>query len=218
MLAINSGASNLNTIKDKVGEDSAKVAKYLGVLANLGFIKKEIPCGEKEKSRNTIYSISDNYFAFYFEFIYKKHNMLNGLIKPDLYYDKEITKQKLYTFIGHRFETVCETYLKEQFYEGKMPFFAEDLGRWWGNNPVLKKQEEIDLLAIDSDNALFCECKFTEEKFDEKQLKDLQDSSLCINRPHKRFMIFSKNGVTSGVEKIIKNDDKYSVVDLKALF
>ncbi len=218
MLAINSGASTLNTIKDKVGEESAKIAKYLGVLANLGFIKKEIPCGEKGKSRNSIYSISDNYFAFYFEFIFKKHNMLNGLIKPDLYYDKEITKQRLNTYIGYRFEGVCETYLKEQFYEGKMSFFAEDLGRWWGNNPVLKKQEEIDILAIDSDNALFCECKFTEEKFDEKQLKDLQDSSLCIHRSNKSFIIFSKNGVTSGVEKLIKDDKRYSVVDLKDLF
>ena len=99
-----------------------------------------------------------------------------------------------------------------------MSFFAEDLGRWWGNNPVLKKQEEIDILAIDSDNALFCECKFTEEKFDEKQLKDLQDSSLCIHRSNKNFIIFSKNGVTSGVEKLIKDDKRYSVVDLKDLF
>ena len=37
MLAINSGASNLNKIADKVGENSAKVAKYIGVLINLGF-------------------------------------------------------------------------------------------------------------------------------------------------------------------------------------
>ncbi|MBS7294174.1 MAG: hypothetical protein KIG96_02080 [Treponema sp.] len=64
------------------------------------------------------------------------------------------------TFIGHRFEQICETYLKEQFYNGKMPFFAENLGRWWGNNPVLKKQEEIDLLATDDENAVICECTF----------------------------------------------------------
>ena len=47
MLAINSGASNLNKITDKVGEEAAKVSKYISVLINLGFIKKEIPCGEK---------------------------------------------------------------------------------------------------------------------------------------------------------------------------
>lgn len=244
MLAINSGASTFNTIRDKVGEDAAKVAKYINVLINLGFIKKEVPCGEKEKSRNTLYSISDNYFAFYFAFIFKHQNMLNGLISPEMYYEKELTKVKLNTFIGHRFEQICETYLKEQFYNGKMTFFAENLGRWWGNNPVLKKQEEIDgeliissnspngrvkakskacldrtyLLAYDDENAVICECKYTEDPFDEKQLKDLQDSALCVTQQNKSYIIFSKNGVSSGVEKHLKNLSGYSVITLDDLF
>ena len=218
MLAINSGASNLNKITDKVGEESAKVAKYINVLVNLGFIKKETPCGEKEKSRNTLYSISDNFFAFYFAFIFKNQNMLNGLISPRLYYEREFTKVKLNTFFGHRFEQTCEQYLREQFYEGKMPFFAQKLGRWWGNNPVLKRQEEIDLVALDEENALFCECKYTEEKFDEAQLRDLQDSSLCINKPNKFYMIFSKNGVTDGVQKMIEGDERYFVVTAREMF
>ncbi len=218
MLAINAGASTLSTIKDKVGEDGAKIAKYISVLINLGFIKKEVPCGEAEKSRNTLYSICDNFFAFYFAFIFKHQNMLNGLISPSLYYDRELTKEKLNAFIGHRFEAICKTYLTEQFYYGKMPFFAEHLGRWWGNNPMLKKQEEIDLLAIDEENAVICECKYTEFPFDEKQLKDLQDSALCIHQANKRFMIFSRNGVTAGVQEKIHDNHIYTVVDIGKLF
>ena len=217
MLAINAGASTFNTIKEKVDDDSAKVAKYINVLCNLGFIKKEVPCGEKSTSRNTLYSISDNYFAFYFSFIFKRQNMLNGLILPELYYERELTKENLNAFIGHRFEGICETYLKEQFYNGRMPFFAEAVGRWWGTNPVLKKQEEIDLVALDEENVLFCECKYTEDPFDEKELKDLQDSALCINRANKYFMIFSKNGVSSGVGSKIKDDSSYRVVTLDDL-
>ena len=218
MLAINAGASTFNTIKDKVGEEPAKIAKYLNVLCNLGFIKKEVPCGEKQNSRNTLYSICDNYFSFYFMFIFKKQNMLNGLISPFLYYERELTKEKLNTFIGHRFEGICETYLKEQFYNGKMPFFAENLGRWWGNNPFLKRQEEIDILALDDEHALFCECKYTEQKFDEKQLQDLEDSALCINRANKYFIIFSKNGISSGVEEKIRGKGNYFVVTEEDLF
>ena len=143
---------------------------------------------------------------------------LNGLISPEMYYEKELTKVKLNTFIGHRFEQICETYLKEQFYNGKMTFFAENLGRWWGNNPVLKKQEEIDLLAYDDENAVICECKYTEDPFDEKQLKDLQDSALCVTQQNKSYIIFSKNGVSSGVKKHLKNLPGYSVVTLDDLF
>ncbi|WP_443738081.1 ATP-binding protein [Treponema sp.] len=218
MLAINAGASDFNTIKTKVDDDASKIAKYLGVLINLGFVKKETPCGEKEKSRNTIYSICDNFFAFYFAFVFKHQNMLNGLIAPDLYYEREFTEEKINSFIGHRFERICETWLKERFYKGEMPFFAEQIGRWWGNNPVLKREEEVDLVALDDENAVICECKYTNEPFDEKQLNDLLDSAICIKRGKKSFIIFSKNGITSGVKNRISGKDEYKVVGVKELF
>ena len=218
MLAINLGASNLNTIRDKVGEDSAKISKYISVLINLGYIKKEIPCGEKDRIRNTLYSISDNYFAFYFAFIFKHRNILNGFISPEIFYEKEITNEKLNAFIGKRFEDICKAYLKQQFYLGKMPFYPQEIGRWWGNNPILKKQEEIDILALDDENAIICECKYTNEKFDLKQLKDLEQSALCINTENKSFIIFSKSGVTTKVEELIIDDSNYKVLTIEDLY
>ena len=218
MLAINSGASNLNTIRDKVGEDSAKISKYISVLINLGYIKKEIPCGEKDRIRNTLYSISDNYFAFYFAFIFKHRNILNGFISPEIFYEKEITNEKLNAFIGKRFEDICKAYLKQQFYLGKMPFYPQEIGRWWGNDPILKKQEEIDILALDDENAIICECKYTNEKFDLKQLKDLEQSALCINKENKSFIIFSKSGVTTKVEELIIDDSNYKVLTIEDLY
>ena len=218
MLAINSGASNLNTIRDKVGEDSAKISKYISVLINLGYIKKEIPCGEKDRIRNTLYSISDNYFAFYFAFIFKHRNILNGFISPEIFYEKEITNEKLNAFIGKRFEDICKAYLKQQFYLGKMPFYPQEIGRWWGNNPILKKQEEIDILALDDENAIICECKYTNEKFDLKQLKDLEQSAFCINKENKSFIIFSKSGVTTKVEELIIDDSNYKVLTIEDLY
>lgn len=218
MEAINSGASTFRDIREQIDEESAKISKYINVLINLGFIKREIPCGEKEKTRNTLYSISDNYFAFYFAFIYKHLSMLNGLISPSLYYERELTKEKLNSFIGHRFESICETYLKERFYSGKMPFYAENLGRWWGANPILKREEEIDIVAIDGENALFAECRYRETPFDEKQVSDLLDSSLCINRANKYYVIFSKKGITTGVERKIDGDPSYMIVGISDLY
>ncbi|MBR2090290.1 MAG: ATP-binding protein [Fibrobacter sp.] len=218
MLAINSGASTLNDIKTKIGEDSAKIAKYINVLVNLGFIKAETPVGEKVKTRNTLYSIDDNYFAFYFRFIYKHLNMLNGLISPVIYYNKEFTTENLNTYIGHRFEQICSQFLKEKAYNGELPFFAEEVGRWWGNKPIEKRQEEIDIVAQDSENAILCECKYTEKPFDEKELSDLQASAPCIKRNNKFFWIFSKKGISPGVKKIIQNQSNYKVITVKDLF
>lgn len=218
LMAINAGASTFSNIRHQIDEEPAKISKYINVLIDLEIIKREVPCGEKEKSRNTLYSINDNYFAFYFMFIYKHLNMLNGLISPSLYYERELTKEKLNSFVGHRFEGICETYLKEKFYMGRMAFQAEQLGRWWGPNPILKKSEEIDIIALDDENVVFCECKYRETPFDEKQLSDLLDSSLCINRRNKYYVIFSKNGITSGVREKIEGNPQYMVVDLNELY
>lgn len=218
LLAINSGASTLNDIKTKVDGDSAKIAKYLKVLENLGFIKTEIPVGEKSKTRNTLYSIEENYFAFYFRFIYKHLNMLNGLIAPEIYYDREFTIENINGYIGHRFERVCSQYIKEKSYNGELPFFAEEIGRWWGNNPVEKRQEEIDIVVQDQKNAIICECKYTEKPFDESELLNLQASAPCIKRDNLYFWIFTRKGITSGVKKKIKNQDNFKVTTIKELF
>ena len=128
--------------------------------------------------------------------------MLNGLISPEMYYKKELTKEKLNTFIGHRFEQIISS-----------------------NSPngrvKVKSKACLDrtyLLATDDENAVICECKYTEDPFDEKQLKDLQDSALCVTQQNKSYIIFSKNGVSSGVEKHLKNLSGYSVVTLDDLF
>lgn len=217
LLAINSGASSLNDIKMRVGEEGAKVAKYLSVLENLGFIKAESPVGEKGKARNTLYSIDDNYFAFYFRFIYKHINMLNGFISPAIYYDREFTTENMNAYIGHRFERVCLQYIRKKSYNGDLPFFAEEIGRWWGNNSVTRQQDEIDIVAQDKDNAILCECKYTQEPFDEKELSDLQRSAPCVKRDNLYFWIFSRNGVTPGVKKKIRGQDNYKVVTIKEL-
>lgn len=218
LLAIESGASSLNDIKLKVGSDSAKVSKYLSVLMNLGFVEKEIPCGQKSKSRNTLYRICDNYFSFYFTFIYRHRDVLNGLISPEVFYEKECTKERMNDFFGHRFEGVCQEYLRERFFNGLMPFYAEDIGRWWRTNPVLKKPEEIDIVALNDKNALIGECKYTEKAFDLGELNDLTDSAQCINRENRFYYIFSRKGITDAVAEKIQGDEHYKVISIKELF
>ena len=73
-------------------------------------------------------------------------------------------------------------------------------------------------MALNENNAVICECKYTEEPFDEKQLKDLQDSALCIHQQNKTFIIFAKNGISSGVKNKIAGNQSYSVVNLKDLY
>ena len=144
--------------------------------------------------------------------------MLNGLIDPTIYYNKVFTTENLNAYIGHRFEQVCTQYIIQEAYNGELPFYAEEIGRWWDNNPIKKQQEEIDIVAQDSENAILCECKYTEKPFDEKELSDLQNSAPCIKRDNKYFWIFSKKGVSAGVKKKIHDQSNYRVISIADLF
>ena len=217
MIAISSGSSTFNDISTKIYDEKAKVAKYLKVLINLGIIEKEVPCGEKENSRNSLYKIADNYFAFWFKFIYKNQSMLNGLIDPKIYYDLEINKENLNRFLGYRFEKICMQYLKKKSYEGKLGFYPYQIGRWWGNNKVLKKEDEIDIIALGKEKILLSECKYTSSLFDNKELNDLLDSSKAFNNKIVDIMIFSKSGFTKEVIKRC-NDNNYKMINLDNLF
>ena len=66
--AIAEGASRLNDITMKVGEDNSVVSKYLKTLIDLGIAKKEIPITEKP-GKKTIYLLADNFFRFWYRFV-----------------------------------------------------------------------------------------------------------------------------------------------------
>ena len=66
--AIAEGASRLNDITTKVGEENSVVAKYLKTLIDLGIVKKETPITEKP-GKKTIYLLADNFFRFWYRFV-----------------------------------------------------------------------------------------------------------------------------------------------------
>lgn len=155
--AIASGASRVNDISMRIGEDTKKVSKYLDTLISLKIIKKEFPLNER-KERNGIYSITDNLFRFWYRFIPANNvNIESG--KADYIYTYRILPA-LPDYMGHIFEDMCIQYLKRQNSDDVLPFIFDSIGRWWGSNPVEKRQEEIDILAVSEERALFCECKW----------------------------------------------------------
>ncbi|MDR1177972.1 MAG: DUF234 domain-containing protein, partial [Spirochaetaceae bacterium] len=51
-------------------------------------------------------------------------------------------------------------------YYAQPGFNFTDLGRWWGSNPALRREEEIDIMAYNGDeqSAIFGECKWRNAK------------------------------------------------------
>ena len=74
-----------------------------------------------------------------------------------------------------------------------------DLGRWWGTDPRLKQQTEVDIIGPVDDTTLLCgECKWRHEKTDQHVLEDLVRKSQLFPHPHKELWLFSRSGFTRG--------------------
>ena len=193
--AIATGSSKLSEISSKVGEETSACSIYLNNLISLGIIKKETPITEKS-SRKTIYVIEDNMFRFWYRFVPANISIIqNGMI--ELAY-KNIADQ-LSSFMGTVFEGICKQYLWRLNREGRAAMTFMDSGRWWGNDPEIKSEVEIDILATaDKDSAIFCECKWTNDDVDTGVLDTLVRRSKLFHFVNKYFYLFAKNGFTDG--------------------
>lgn len=197
--AIAEGATRMTEISTKVGEETSVCSGYLKSLINLGIVRKETPYGEKS-SRKSIYNIEDNMFRFWYRFVL--HN--NSIIArgaADLAYKR--IEPHLSEYMGKVFEDICMQYLWKLALEGKCPIEFQDLGRWWGNDPLTRSQTEIDIMGEqDKNTALFAECKWTNEKIDVGVLDLLIKRSHIFSYSNLHYYLFSKSGFTQGcIEK-----------------
>jgi len=208
--AIATGSTKLSEISSKVGEETSACSAYIKNLISLGIIKKETPFSESS-TRKTIYKIDDNLFRFWYRFVPDNIASINrGLI--DTVYKK--IAPKISDYMGAVFEDICVQYLWKLREQGKVNIEFTDLGRWWGNDAKNKCEAEIDIMGTNgTDSALFCECKWTNEKVDFGVLATLVERSKLFHYKNVQLYLFAKTGFTNGcIEKATAMDNVRLVV------
>ncbi|MCH4890628.1 ATP-binding protein [Acidaminobacter sp. JC074] len=213
--AIANGASRLNEIASKNGMASNACSKYIRSLIDLGIIKKEKPINEKH-GRKSIYLLEDQMFRFWYRFVPQNlSSIASGL--GGAVYDRYVLPE-LPTFMGLAFERICVEYILELNSKQELSFLIGEIGRWWGNNPLKKRQEEIDIIATDGKNALFGECKWRNEVIGVKVFNALKEKSEIFKEFSKiEYILFSKSGFTEELQ-ILAQKERVILVDINALF
>lgn len=199
--AISGACNTLTEISDRIHEDKSKISKYLLTLQTIRLIDRKVPCGESSKSKKSIYVITDNYYKFWYRYVFTNKSYYNILGTEDA--AKEVTED-IPNFMGMAFEDICKQYLIRQAKAKKLPFIPYLIDKWWGNNPAIKAQDDVDILALSKDgkSGLFCECKFRNKPMPMEEYEDLiQAGKAFPNIKEKYFMFFSKGGYTSPVIK-----------------
>lgn len=137
-------------------------------------IKKVKPIFAKEGSRTLRYEIIDNFFNFWFRFIYK----YKSAIEIENYtYVKDIVKRDYTTYSG----SFLEKYFIEKL---KLSNQYSDIGTYWEKG----NENEIDIIAINDDTQtmLIAEVKRQAKKID---LKKVQEKALKLVSKYKKHKI-----------------------------
>lgn len=201
------GKTRLSEIINETGLNKGIVGKYISVLTDLDIIKKEVPATEKypHKSRNSIYLLKDNFFKFWFRFIFQYIHLIDRKQEEKLL---SIIKAEFNRYVSFAFEDVCR-----EFLASKQDF--DKIGKWW------YKENEIDIIALNerAKEILFGECKWKDRINAETIIKPLAEKSKLAqwnNEGRKEcFAVFAKSFSLKIKEYQGKTVYCYDLKDLK---
>jgi hypothetical protein len=141
-------------------------------------------------------------------------------------------KPQITAFMGEVFEKLCIEYM----WTGEppetiapvgagrgltLPFQFQRISRWWGNNPDLKSQTEIDFIAYsdDEEQAIFGECKWRNEELDKSIIEGLLEKCRMFGQfKQKHYYLFSKSGFTSGAHEFAGNRDDIKLINFEDMW
>lgn len=106
--------------------------------------------------------------------------------------------------MGNSFEQIAKEYLIRKAKERKLPFIPFTIGKWWGNNPVIKAQDDVDVMAIDKsgNKAIFMECKFTSSPMPYSEYENLVTVTKAFPDIKEKYLYFiSRSGYTEPVKR-----------------
>lgn len=135
------GTNKLSDIANKAGSYPTLVKSVLENLESLDIVEKEVSVSPAK--RKPVWRIKDPLIRFWYLFRYPLSSYPSGIMMN--HYSLHITE-----FLGSSFEKLCALALP-YILSGK-PIMEE--GRWWGGNPLTKKEEEIDIVVRTMDKEL----------------------------------------------------------------
>lgn len=215
--AIALGKRKLSEIVNEVGLDKATANKYLSVLINLRLVGREVPITEDkpDKSHKGLYKISDNFFVFWFQYIFPYKSYLE-MDNYDYVLEKMFNGLRYNDDVNSGFKSiVAQVYERVAIellgaWQNKI-FAFERVGRYWDN------AQEIDVVGYGSSEKkiIFGECKWSEKPVGTNIYEELKEKAAKVewNKDDRKeyYILFSKSGFTPDMKQLAKKNGLFLV-------
>lgn len=216
--AVALGATQLNEIAQKTMMTAQKAATYLANLIKVGILEREFPvtapAGEAAKGMRGLYQVADDYFRFWYSFVFPNLSPLE-MGDMDGVWEHEVAP-RLNDYAATPFERICAAWIRRENLRGHLPFHASHIGRWWN------KTDEIDVVATDhgTNHVILGECKFHDSPADTHMPRALQAKGTQppFRDADQRHWIFSATGFDPTLATLAQADPNLRLIGPDELY
>jgi uncharacterized protein len=206
------GSSKFTDILSKSHISSSPLlSDVLDKLIKMEIVAKRAPINDKNNKKKSGYYICDNFILFYYKYIYRYSSQLN-VMNENAFFEYFIEEDFYKSHVPYVFENICQQYLIRKNKENKItpPFF--DIGKYYYDDPVNKKNGEFDVVTQDPNGYIFYECKYRNEKITDKLVKQEIGQVKQAGLDCYKYGFFSKSGFD------VDTQDNLILFDLEQLF
>ena len=204
--AIGLGANRMSEIAGRLGIPATTVSKPLARLVDLGFVKREIPYGENEKSsKKSLYRIADPFCRLWFKVVAPRRSVFDSapaVVRNSLW------RSYSAALYAAEWEELARNHVavsaRLSAFVGEGGFWLP-AGRWWsGNSP------ELDVVSFDGTGrrALVGEVKWSEKPYSLTEVKrlaeDLRRRPIPSHFPSVSAYVLFLSAVASGMPKVVQ--------------
>lgn len=201
LLNLSLGKRKMSEIINATGFEKSALSAYLAILARLLIVEKDVPITDiiPEKSKKGLYKISDNFFEFWFRYVFRYRELVEGGKQREVL--KNI-KNSITELVSRNYEDVANEIVKKKFMD-KYSY----AGKWWKNN------NEIDIVGINNETKeiIFGEVKWSNKQVGTNIFKSLKEKSSFVkwhnDERKENFILFSKSGFTADMKKFAKKEN-----------
>ena len=222
--AISDGNHKLSKIGMTMEQDTSAITPYLKTLIDLGFVTKNVPITEKnpERSRKSLYYVSDNFIRFWFRYVYPFKGELE-LDNQQIVLD-EMGKDFKQKFVAFAYESICRNIFAELCHKGQIDFAPSRIGSYWRNDN--EGDTEIDVAAVDNQHKrLFLgECKYHAKPVDVAVYSALQEKgqskelTAAFKGYEVMYGLFSKSGFTDRLVEMAAENPNLILIQEDAVY
>lgn len=183
----------------------------LDKLIRMDLVKKEAPINDENNRKKAGYYISDNLALFYYRYIFRNISRM-GIMNPEVFYDKYVREDFETKHVPHVFEEIGRQYLIRMNIAGRMeePFYK--IGKYYYDDPVLKKNGEYDIVTQDEKGYIFYEAKFRREPLTAGMIEAEMRQVKATGLPCYKYGFISRGGF----EK--KESEDTVLIELRELY